>query len=133
MTLNPNSTFTNEKTEQELTRDIFTHIRQILERDGDQAQILFNAIQLRKLLQCEPTLILMDAGTTDLPHANWPAPRCLEVGKIIDHPTHGNVLIIAGSFMGDYGRVSNFWRWQKVDGNGQAIGDIMSGYGTEFY
>lgn len=44
-----------EKTEAELTRDIFTHIRQILERDGDHALVTFNAIQLRKILTCEPS------------------------------------------------------------------------------
>lgn len=57
MTLNPNGAFTNERSEQELTRDIFAHIREILDRDGDGAEILFNAIQLRKLLACEPSRV----------------------------------------------------------------------------
>lgn len=67
------------------------------------------------------------------PEAIIPLKRkTLEVGKIVEHPEHGKVLIIAGSFMGAYGRISNFWRWRKVDSDGNATGDIMSGYGAEF-
>ena len=56
----------------------------------------------------------------------------LEIGKIFEHPKHGRVLIVEGSFIVDYGRVSNFWSWHKVDIDGNAIGEIMRGYGTEF-
>lgn len=47
-----------ERSELDRTRDIFAHIREILERDGDKAEIKFNAIQLRMLLACEPSRYL---------------------------------------------------------------------------
>jgi hypothetical protein len=63
-----------EKTEAQLTLDIFTHIHQILERDGDQAEVTFNAIQLRKILSCEPGVIYEtapDDRTAHLPPINF--------------------------------------------------------------
>lgn len=124
---------TNERSEQDRTRDIFTHIRQILECDGDKAEILFNAIQLRMLLAYEPPTMMNKPITAK--DYNWPVAsigNTLEVGKIYEHPKHGKVLITSGSFYGDNGRVSNFWCWRKVDSDGNTTGDIIGGYGTEF-
>lgn len=52
----------------------------------------------------------------------------LEVGKIVNHPTHGKVKILSGQFWSG-GRLSNFWEWQKVDDQGNVHGQKICGYG----
>lgn len=40
----------------------------------------------------------------------------LAVGKTVDHPTHGPVVILAGCFWDPvYCRLSNWWTWRKAD------------------
>ena len=54
----------------------------------------------------------------------------LAVGKIVEHPRNGKVLITSGCFWDPtYGRLSNFWTWRKVGAAGKPRGRTYKGYG----
>ena len=57
------------------------------------------------------------------------AYRCrMKIGQRLNHPDGRLVEIVDGSFLGDFGRVSNFWYWKEVMKDG-SFGPIECGYG----
>lgn len=42
----------------------------------------------------------------------------LEVGQVFIYKKKYPVYITNGSYIGDYGRVSNYWRWRKINKDG---------------
>lgn len=56
-------------------------------------------------------------------------PCHMQIGKVIKHPKGYNVKVISGCFRDPtYGRISNWWTWQRVYKSGK-LGPEQSGYG----
>lgn len=53
----------------------------------------------------------------------------MKIGATVMHPKGYPVKIISGQYLDPiYGRVSNFWTWQRVNDDG-SLGEKESGYG----
>ena len=58
------------------------------------------------------------------------AKDCLVIGQTYRHPKSRNLLrVTSGSFLGDYGRISNFWYWRYLDEDHVPTGKSDHGYG----
>jgi len=54
----------------------------------------------------------------------------MEIGKNIMHPDGYMVHILSGQYLDPiYGRVSNFWRWVRVNDDGSLATEVEHGYG----
>lgn len=52
------------------------------------------------------------------------------IGDVVLHPSGRRVKIVSGQYMGDYNRVSNFWRYREVLSDG-TLGKEENGYGWQ--
>lgn len=53
----------------------------------------------------------------------------MRIGQVIQHPDGYPVKVISGYYLDPtYGRVSNWWTWQRVNEDG-SLGEQESGYG----
>jgi hypothetical protein len=56
--------------------------------------------------------------------------NCLVVGRAYRHPNTGRLLrVTAGSFLGSYGRVSNWWQWNYLADDFSPLPETDQGYG----
>ncbi len=58
------------------------------------------------------------------------AKDCLVVGQFYRHPHSDRLLQVTdGSYLGGYGRVSNWWHWSYLDEDFSPVGELDQGYG----
>jgi hypothetical protein len=79
----------------------------------------------------EPIHKWSDAGLARVAagiNASLAAESNMRVGAIVMHPDGYKVKVIDGAFLRN-GRVSNFWRWQRVNDDGSLNDTVECGYG----
>lgn len=63
-------------------------------------------------------------------NADLASRSSMRVGAIVQHPDGYPVKVLNGCYLDPiYGRVSNWWSWQRVGDNGELVGPVERGYG----
>lgn len=72
----------------------------------------------------------MRAVVSSIMNDIYPVSRRLRVGLVTQHPDGRTVKVMSGCFLDPiYGRLSNWWTWREVEGDG--LGPEESGYGWD--